>query len=105
MKSKIFCFNPTIFKKNMTHFWPVWLLFQAYLICGIPIGIWTSLMTYVNWDYTISEAQYMALKDALDIGIAATPIFVAAMIAAMALYSYLYTAKAAKMLHALHVNR
>ena len=105
MKSKIFCFNPTIFKKNMTHFWPIWLLFQAYLICCIPIGIWTNLRTYINWDYTAREAQYLALKDALTMGISATPLFLVAIIAAMALYSYLYTAKAANMFHALPVNR
>ncbi len=105
MKSKRFCFNSTIFKKNMTHFWPVWLLFQAYLICCIPVGIWTSFMTYMNWDYTVKEAQFMALKEAFDIGLNATPIFTAAVITAMALYSYLYTPKAANMFHALPVNR
>lgn len=105
MKSKIFCFNPTLFKKNITHYWPIWILFQAYLIFCIPVGIWTNLKTFLTWDYTEKEAQYLALRDALNMGISATPFFVVAIIAAMALYSYLYTAKAANMFHALPVNR
>ena len=31
MKSKTSCFNKTIFRKNMTRFWPVWAVYLAYL--------------------------------------------------------------------------
>ena len=27
MKSKTSCFNATIFKKNITHYWPIWLVY------------------------------------------------------------------------------
>ena len=40
MKSKTSCFNRTIFKKNFTHFWPLWLLYQIYLLVVIPVRVW-----------------------------------------------------------------
>ena len=40
MKSKTSCFNRTIFKKNFTHFWPLWLLYQIYLLVVIPVWVW-----------------------------------------------------------------
>lgn len=32
MKSKTSSFNTTIFKKNLTHHWPIWIVYLCYLI-------------------------------------------------------------------------
>lgn len=105
MKSKTCCFNLTLYKKNITHFWPIWLLFFAYLLLQVPICIWTKLMSYLSWDYTTKEVQYDVLSMALSGGISATPLFFASAIAAVAVFSYMYTPKAANVFHALPVNR
>lgn len=105
MKSKTCCFNLTLYKKNITHFWPIWLLFFAYLLLQVPICIWTKLMSYLSWDYTTKEVQYDVLSMALSGGISATPLFFASAIAAVAVFSYMYTPKAANMFHALPVSR
>ena len=68
MKSKTSCFNRTIFKKNFTHFWPLWLLYQIYLLVVIPVWVWqkaaspyyyygtgtqpTACISWWSWQYT-----------------------------------------------------
>ncbi len=105
MKSKTCCFNRTIFKKDITHFWPIWLLFFAYLLWNVPVNIWGNLMRYMSWDYTVKEIQYDVLANTFSGGIVATPYFLISVIAAMAVFSYLYTPRTANMFHALPVNR
>lgn len=89
----------------MTHFWPIWLLFFAYLLWRVPVGIWSNLMNYLSWDYTVKEIQYNVLADTISEGLGVTPIFIASVAAAMAVFSYLYTPRAANLFHALPVNR
>lgn len=43
MKSKTSCFNRTIFTKNITMFWPLWVVYLAYLICSEPLLLWRAL--------------------------------------------------------------
>ena len=43
MKSKISFFNKTIFEKNMTLFWPVWVIYTLLLLFRIPFSLWLSL--------------------------------------------------------------
>lgn len=50
MKSKTSCFNKTIFKKNMTHFWPLWALYSCYLIVSLPVGLWFNMRYYLQDD-------------------------------------------------------
>ena len=40
MKSKTSSFNTTIFKKNLTHYWPIWIVYLCYLIVVVPLSIW-----------------------------------------------------------------
>lgn len=105
MKSKIFCFNNTIFKKNLTHFWPIWVMYLCYLLVTLPAAIWISLMNTVSWDYTVEDAQYDTLVGVLGYGTHATPYLLFAILAAMAVFSYLHFSKNANMIHALPVNR
>lgn len=46
MKSKISCFNKTIFKKNVTHFWPIWLVYMGYLVFALPVNLWLNMANY-----------------------------------------------------------
>lgn len=101
MKSKTFCFNRTIFRKNVTHYWPIWALYLCYLLVTLPISIWVQVKAAQGMEST----SYDMLYDVLEYGVHATPYFIMSVIAAVAVFSYLNFAKSTNMIHALPVNR
>lgn len=106
MKSKTFCFNTTIFKKNLSHYWPIWILFFGYLLMVLPVNLWLHATTSERYEsLTQQSKQYMFMSDVLGDAIRPIPLFAIAAIAAIAVFSYLYTAKNANMIHSLPVNR
>ena len=46
MKSKTSCFNKTIFLKNITHFWPIWLMILLWNVFIMPFMIYNDSMQY-----------------------------------------------------------
>lgn len=109
MKSKTFCFNRTIFKKNFTHFWPLWLLYQIYLLVVIPVWWWQKAASpyyyYGTGNEDTTYRMYQLVELAVHRMIPPLPVFFFAVAAALAVFSYLYSAKSANMMHALPVNR
>ncbi len=106
MKSKTSCFNFTIFKKNITHFWPIWMAYLAYLLLSEPVVIWQMGTREWYWEnYTIEERMYEVIGGALDMMVSPYMTFIFAAVMALAVFSYLYSAKNANMIHALPVNR
>lgn len=109
MKSKTSCFNRTIFKKNFTHFWPLWLLYQIYLLVVIPVWVWQNAASpyyyYGTGNEDTTYRMYQLVELAVHRMILPLPVFFFAVAAALAVFSYLYSAKSANMMHALPVNR
>ena len=106
MKSKTSCFNKTIFKKNVTRFWPIWLLYMGYLVFALSVNLWLDMASYNRWDvYTQTQRQLMALSDTLGAVLNPLPTFIFAGVSIMAVFSYLYSARNANMIHALPVDR
>lgn len=106
MKPKTFCFNKTIFKKNLTHFWPLWVLYLIYLICVLPVKLWLNMQSYMSlYGYSQSECQINAICDTMGLALKPFVIFGFAVTAIMAVFSYLFSAKSTNMIHALPVNR
>ena len=106
MKSKTSCFNKTIFKKNMTHFWPLWALYSCYLIVALPVSLWLDMQNYLQNDsYSQMQKQILTISGAMRAALnpMITFAFAAAMI--MAVFSYLYSAKNTNMIHSLPVDR
>lgn len=106
MRSKTSCFNVTIFRKNFTHFWPIWLIYLSYLTLILPVNIWldaTNKGFYENVPHLTRQSYIM--YDTLSIAIAPQPVFLFAAAITVAVFSYLYTAKNANMIHSLPVNR
>ena len=63
MKSKTSCFNKTIFKKNMTHFWPLWALYSCYLIVSLPVGLWFDMQYHLLADSCRqNDRQFCAIQ-------------------------------------------
>lgn len=106
MKSKISCFNKTIFKKNLTHFWPLWLAYAGYMIIVLPASIWQKMsITYVDDYYSVSSRQLSNISTVLGNALNPFGVFIFAVAAVMAVFSYLYSPKNANMIHSLPVNR
>lgn len=106
MKSKSYCFNKTIFKKNLSHFWPLWALYTGYLILVLPVNLWLTMSGYSQWDtYTQVQRQLTALGNTMQLAMNPIMTFVFAALTIMAVFSYLYSPKNANMVHALPVNR
>lgn len=108
MQSGTSCFNKTIFKKNITHFWPIWGIYLVFLLYALPL---TLLLSTEN-PGTGAKAAKQIMEDNLAryttcLGGALTPmfVFVAATVCAMTVFFYLYQNRSANMIHALPVSR
>lgn len=107
MKSKTSCFNRTIFLKNTTTFWPMWVLYLLYLLSTMPLPIWSQAKA----DYMEQTAQeianrsYYIVESVVEIQIFPFPVFLFAMTAGLLVFSYLYVPRNANMIHALPVTR
>lgn len=109
MKSKTSCFNKTIFKKNITHFWPIWVIILAWNLFVLPFMIYNSYKTCQNMSgMTEIELENTKIRDIANlVGIYFNPVilFLFSVVVAMAVFSYLYTSRAANTMHALPVTR
>lgn len=108
MQSKISFFNKTIFKKNITHYWPLWLGYLIISLFEIPFAIYLSGRGMEYYGYTgetlKAEQTYQyvnQMKTLIEPGV----LFLAALLAAMIMLSYLYNSRSANMFHSLPVRR
>ncbi len=104
-----FCFNSTIFRKNVRSFWPVW--FSWFLVClwTLPIYTWLQMHNYTEIS-TLEQARQQADKlrfavESLSPAISPWPVFFFGVVSAIAVFSYLYQSRSANMIHALPVRR
>lgn len=107
MKSKISCFNTALFLKNITMYWPVWASCLVMMLCTIPGKIIYTLYEAKRW-YPNGFTNYQSivlLAKALDISWEIVLVFLAAIVTCMVLFSYLFQAKSANMIHAFPVTR
>ena len=106
MKSKTFFFNRTILKKNLTHFWPLWALYFVVLFFAMPFSTWQMATDQWYHDYYGNTGRmYRIIEIVVQIQTEPVLIFIVAAVMALAVFSYLYSAKNANMMHALPVNR
>lgn len=108
MQSKISFFNKTIFKKNITHYWPLWLGYLIISLFEIPFAIYLSGRGMEYYGYTgetlKAEQTYQyvnQMKTLIEPGV----LFLAALLAAMIMLSYLYNSRSANMFHSLPLRR
>lgn len=107
MRSKISFFNGTIFKKNFTHYWPIWVLFLIYLICQIPIRIFgtTSSIPGVTAADVILQQKTNNYFNVLSGTLQPMVCFAGGMISAMAVFHYMYFQRNAQAYHSFPVRR
>ena len=102
-------FNSTIYRKTMARYWPLWVLYGLIWVFAIPLLLMTSYFNAIRWGQTVSEAQETLLECALELpgglepGLFLSLVF--GVLAAMAVFGYLYNNRSACTIHALPVRR
>lgn len=101
--------NPTLFRKNLTRFWPLWAAYGAFWIIAVPVLQYMQLYGQAARLYTPSAAQRTAdaTRQMLEAGAGLSVIVgaVAGCLFAMVLFSYLYSARSVGMMHSFPIRR
>ena len=100
MQSKTSCFNGTLFRKNLTRFWPLWGL-ASFIGAPVPPGDFAEF-SRGDWSLTAPEFtrmyyQVVSVVPAIDLVYAA--------LCALAVWSYLYSARSVGLMHTLPIRR
>lgn len=106
MQSKTSFFNGTLFRKNLTRFWPLWAVYAAaWLLAGPVTRFVTAFGRYAEPDSARRTAQLLRdlLETWADFGLASA--VVGGVLFAMALFSYLTVPRAAGLFHSLPIRR
>ena len=100
MQSKTSCFSKTLFRKNLTRFCPLWLIYLGIWVIALPFNLLQCYSYYPpnGWDLQ---------RDLLNIGLqfGGVMAFGYGVVCALAVFSYLFSARSANTLHALPFRR
>ena len=106
MASGTSCFNSALYRKTLGRFWPLWTLWGVLWLLLLPLN---QLSRYFDWAAGGETATGGLVRDFADIpGVLTVGVWLAALVgvlAAMAVFSYLYSARSACMMHALPLKR
>jgi ABC-2 type transport system permease protein len=100
MQSKTSFFNRTIFWKTVSRFWPLWCAYFVLALLGLPIVLLAARYTLIHDPV---QARETVLSIAEYGGCAASAVF--AVFSAMAVWSFLYSARSASGIACLPVRR
>ncbi len=100
MRSVTSCFNPTLFRKNMTRFWPIWAANLLIWLFVLPVDL---LLNYDAWPDVQQFAHYRVLNSVMEIGLYMAVGF--SLLAAVAVWSYLFNNRSACQMHTLPIRR
>ncbi|MBQ6207135.1 MAG: hypothetical protein IJK52_08635, partial [Oscillospiraceae bacterium] len=104
MKSKTSFFNPTLYRKNLTRFWPLWGL-TAFFGALIPLSL---IMMRLRGDLNIgieTKAEFARLYYSGVVVFVPIVMLGYSILCAMAVWSYLYNARSVGMMHTLPIRR
>ncbi len=102
MQSKTLSFNATLFRKNLTRFWPLWAL--ASLIGALfPLAVLLDMIQRGNLG-AVSAPEFTQMYYS---AVSAVPVvnLVYAALCALAVWSYLYSARSVGLMHTLPIRR
>lgn len=92
MRSVKSCFNPTLFRKNITRFWPVWGVYLLLWLLTLPLQLLSTADYRPNLVFTL-----------FPFGVGMAIFF--GLLSVMAVFSYLYNSRSVQLMHALPVTR
>jgi len=96
MRSRTSCFNPTLYKKNLTRFAPAWGLYTLCLILGMML-IYANGGTAKHYHFATNLAELIQIMGAINLIYAA--------VVAQLLFGDLYNSRMCYALHAMPVRR
>ncbi len=101
MKSKTSCFNPTIAKNLLRRFWPLWLAYFLLLLL-IPLSLFNRLRSYrIGLDMSPGLNFLLASYGEMMLFLS----LIAGLLAAMAVFGYLYQNRSCGLMTSLPVTR
>mgnify|MGYP000541420796 CR=1 FL=1 len=95
----------------MTRFWPVWAVYLAYLFFNMTVRMFLNTPNYMNtpavdhYSATPATNRLMTMLECISGNLEPYVIFFAALVAALTIFSYLFTTRSCYMMHALPVKR
>ena len=102
MRSGISCFNATLFRKNLGRFWPLWGM-ASFIGVLFPLTLVLQILRqprYVVTKLDITGGYYSIAGQ-----VAPVLCLIYAVLCAMAVWSYLYSARSVGMMHSLPIRR
>ena len=90
MKSKISFFNKTIFKKNVTLYWPIWGMYTIFLVFVQPVMFWSSCYNSRFYDEYSYANKLEDLIEVIYLDVHVYFIAYIALISGVALFQYLH---------------
>ncbi len=105
MQSKRSCFNKTLFCKNLSRFWPLWVL-SSVVGAMFPLVMLMNILRYGGSDYYKQGAvSYSAMYyEVVSYGLPIISLFYA-IVVALAVWHYLYNHRSVSMMHTLPLRR
>ncbi len=103
MPSKTFSFNKTVFLKNLSRFSPLWGLYLGIWLVFLSSTVLSVLEFGETTNYTALGMGYLLMNGGISVSNVITAL--GGLSAAIAVYSYMYSAKSANMLASLPIRR
>ena len=107
MKSTTSCFDPTLYRKTMKRFWPLWAAYSLVLAFMLPLHLLNLSVRYSS--AAPVDAATMMADRLMDIPrllpIMLVILVVGAVLCAMAVFGYLYNHRSVCMIHSLPLRR
>ena len=98
MRSKTSCFNGTLFRKNLSRYWPLWGL-ASFGGALFPLAMLVNLL-HSGFDFWTPLETTQAYYNVLSYGVTVISI-VYAVLCAMAVWNYLYNTRSVGLMHTL----
>lgn len=108
MKSKTSLFNKAVFRHNLTGCFGLWAGLLVFYLLLLPLTIYNSMrgaVMYTDAENLISVRIYNMTQWIWNMGFFVPLFAAAALVTAMLLFSYLFTARNSNMMHTYPVNR
>ncbi len=108
MLSKTSAFNGTLFRKNLTTYWPLWTVYGVIWLLILPVSQFTLFFGQSKLFEDTPIKRMNRLWDIFEVATEGTIVVmgvVAGLLFAMALFSYLHNARAVGMMHSFPIKR
>ena len=101
MRSVTSCFNVTLFRKNLSRFWPIWGLYGFIWLMLLPVNVLVNGEHMDRGTTRLLPLNYLSGS----ISTVAALSFLFGILTAMAVFSYLYNNRSAGFFHTLPMRR